>query len=853
MQKVKVLFLASNPLQQSRLALDEEVRTITAQIRSAEHRDAIELISAWAVRRDDLQQLLLQHKPHILHFSGHGTRCTPIEVAPPSTPTSGRDMVASGKGQVAQLVLMGEGGQAQPMSEAALIHLLGVLKDNLKLVVLSACHSEPIAEALAEVIPYAIGMSGAIPDEAAIAFTAAFYRGLGFGRNLQEAFDLGKNALINLQVPEDQRPGLYCRKGAVDPAKVVLVGPSSVPSRARATSADRNRVAMLEKVRTIWITGFLQQSLFHETRVLLGLSERPEAVARPMDLLVKRPDQGERPLPPGTQIVQVFDAMDQALLILGAPGSGKTTLLLELARDLLTRADDDPAQPIPVVFPLATWSESRKPLVGWLRDELNFRYDVPRAIAQEWVASDQVLPLLDGLDEVKAEHRAACVEAINAFRQSRGLLPLVITSRTADYEALAKPLRLHGAILVRPLTRDQVNAYLTDLGPAGEPVRAAIRDDPSLWDLLDSPLLLNIITVSYAGRTTASAPISGTLAERRDRLFALYVYQMLRRRAAERRYTPEQTVQWLSWLADQMANHGQTVFYLEQLQLDWLPHSQCPVARLCGRLIFGLVFGLVFGTFGALFGGLDVGLLFVLIFVLLSALGSSSEEVVCVEAVRWSWSESRHYMSSIPVSGVVSGLIGGLVSLLTGMMMFGVLVGVLVGLLMIVLLFVLIGGLTFGRIETRAIPNEGIIRSAKNALLFGLVGGLGVGPVFGMCVGLVLGTGLKPSFRLGVGPAFGLAFGLVFGLGMGLRAGGEACLKHVVLRIWLIRNGSTPWNYVRFLDNAAERLLLRKVGGGYAFIHRMLLDYFAAQYVVPSSGGARPAKPSSIKDEWQTA
>src|SRR5262249_14992654 len=262
-----------------------------------------------------------------------------------------------------------------------LIHLLGVLKDNLQLVFLSACHTESIAKSLAEVIPYTIGMSGAIADDAAIAFAAAFYRALGFGRNLQEAFDLGKNTLMNLQVPEDHRPRLYSRKGAVDRAQVVLVGPSRAPLGARAAGGDRKRAAMIEKVGAIWITGFLQQSLFQETRILLGLSERPEAVARPLDLLVRRPDQGERSLPSGTQIVQVVDAMDPALLILGAPGSGKTTLLLELARDLLDRAGDDPAHPIPVVFPLATWSESRKPLVGWLRDELNFRYNVPRAIA----------------------------------------------------------------------------------------------------------------------------------------------------------------------------------------------------------------------------------------------------------------------------------------------------------------------------------------------------------------------------------------------------------------------------------------------------------------------------------------
>ena len=360
------------------------------------------------------------------------------------------------------------------------------------------------------------------------------------------------------------------KHGKVDATKLALEG----RTRRAVEQANRNSAAMIEKVRTIWITGFLQKALFNDVRIDLGLNERPDAVARPMDLLVKRPDEGEWPLPSGTQVVEVFDAMDQALLILGAPGSGKTTLLLELARDLLDRANNDPSHPIPVVFPLSTWSESRKPLVEWLQDELNLRYDVPRMVATEWVESSQVLPLLDGLDEIKVEHRAACAEAINVFRRSNGFLPLVVTSRTADYEAVAEPLRLHGAILVQTLIGEQVNAYLTNLGPAGEPVRGAIREDPSLWELLDSPLLLNIVTVAYGQRTEARPPVSTNVAKRRDHLFGLYVDRVLRRRAAERRYAPEQTAHWLSWLATQMANHGQTVFYLEQLQLDWLPKQQ---------------------------------------------------------------------------------------------------------------------------------------------------------------------------------------------------------------------------------------------------------------------------------------
>ena len=44
----------------------------------------------------------------------------------------------------------------------------------------------------------------------------------------------------------------------------------------------------------------------------------------------------------------------------------------------------------------------------------------------------------------------------------------------------------------------------------------------------------------------------------------------------------------------------------------------------------------------------------------------------------------------------------------------------------------------------------------------------------------------------------------------------------------LRRAGCVPKGYVAFLDYAADCILLRKVGGGYIFVHRLLLDYFAA-------------------------
>jgi len=72
-QRLKILFLAANPEDTARLRLDEEFRSIDEALRKAEFRDQFEIVLHWAVRVDDLQECLLRHKPHLVHFSGHGS------------------------------------------------------------------------------------------------------------------------------------------------------------------------------------------------------------------------------------------------------------------------------------------------------------------------------------------------------------------------------------------------------------------------------------------------------------------------------------------------------------------------------------------------------------------------------------------------------------------------------------------------------------------------------------------------------------------------------------------------------------------------------------------------------------
>jgi predicted NACHT family NTPase len=329
---------------------------------------------------------------------------------------------------------------------------------------------------------------------------------------------------------------------------------------------------MIEKVRSFWVTGVLEKSLNNEVRLSLGLQEQPDAVRNPLALIIHEPRHASRQLPRSTQISTVFDDFGRALLILGAPGAGKTTMLLELLRDLLDQAEKDERAAIPVMFNLSSWAGKRKPLADWLIDEMHDRYDVPQEISQAWMNEEQIIPLLDGLDEVAAEHRAACIDAVNAFRDQHGLVPLAVCSRMADYEALAKQLRLPGAVVIQPLTPEQVDEYLSRAGQSLQGVRAALRSDPALWELLETPLMLSIVALAYQGRPMSDVLVlvTGGVEARRARLFATYTDAMFERRGQTRSYTRQETLRWLAWLAQSLIRHNQTVYYLEWMQPSWL-------------------------------------------------------------------------------------------------------------------------------------------------------------------------------------------------------------------------------------------------------------------------------------------
>lgn len=198
-EKIRILFVAANPADMTQSNLEEEIRLIKKKIRASEHRDALDVRSEWAVRPDDLQQYLLEFEPHVVHFSGHGS------------PTK-------------ELNFLDENGNSKPAPIPLIGKLFKVLKKSLRLVVLNACFSKAQAREIVKHIDCAIGSRLTIDDDAAIAFAASFYRGIGFGKSIQDAFELGVTSMGFVQGARGNEPELLCRKG-VDAASVFLIQP----------------------------------------------------------------------------------------------------------------------------------------------------------------------------------------------------------------------------------------------------------------------------------------------------------------------------------------------------------------------------------------------------------------------------------------------------------------------------------------------------------------------------------------------------------------------------------------------------------------------------------------------------
>ena len=169
------------------------------------------------------------------------------------------------------------------------------------------------------------------------------------------------------QISVDQQVG-QVQGGEVTGVKIgQVIGNVFVGTDEEAQALQRRNLrTLLDKVKRFWMEGVLDAAVRGATLIELEKRIEPGAVEHPLAAVAGVTLPAGPDLPLEIPIAGAFDAMDHALLIMDGTGSGKTTALLELARDAVTRAEQDPTAPVPVVFNLSSWPWCSSPSrIGW--------------------------------------------------------------------------------------------------------------------------------------------------------------------------------------------------------------------------------------------------------------------------------------------------------------------------------------------------------------------------------------------------------------------------------------------------------------------------------------------------------
>jgi len=185
-EKIRILILSANPPDTKWIGVDREAREVYEKLNRGPHKDSFELFLHTAVRAADLQQLLMEYEPHIVHFSGHSSLAKKI-------------------------IFEGSSGRAKQIKPQALTNVFRLYNKHVRIVVLNACLTDEQAAALSQVIDYTIGYDRLIGDQPAINFAGAFYLAVSYGKTVRDAFESAKVQLEIMGGPHSKGVQFFSR------------------------------------------------------------------------------------------------------------------------------------------------------------------------------------------------------------------------------------------------------------------------------------------------------------------------------------------------------------------------------------------------------------------------------------------------------------------------------------------------------------------------------------------------------------------------------------------------------------------------------------------------------------------
>lgn len=456
----KILLLATDQLGLLYTHFGDEIRDIQNKIKASPLRDLFEPIPVPTVKIADLIELLMAYKPVILHFSGHGT------------PSEG--------------ILLGDEDQEEgwkPVRAKELADIVGILKDNLRIVFLNVCYTKRHAEAVIKAVDYVIAMKAKIDDEAARVFAASFYQYLAYGRSVKEAFELAKKQLRLKGLGGHKVPMLLVGEG-VDATRSFV---EQQDDRLRA-STEVKPDAVLRRLGDQFITQLRIAGHFQD--------EEPSQHAIYLDhnLYVHRVMTETAILRHAERFAESPTLKGKWLSIIGDAGHGKSSLLWYLYNSLKSEGR---LRVAPFLAQLeGHWSKIEETALKLLR---------PPGDARQLVVIIDTLDILVGLDD------PSLGATLNSLR-SAGCL-LITSSRRQEAERLFRLTPSDVQVELKrynDLEAGQAIQNYIDLAYPESGIRQKQRQFDKIWGLVEQqrdareidlePLILRMLFEAYVPR-----------------------------------------------------------------------------------------------------------------------------------------------------------------------------------------------------------------------------------------------------------------------------------------------------------------------------------------------------------------
>ena len=600
MQK-KILVLVSNPKGTSNLNLLPEIRDLQEALQRSQHRECFTVEWRVAKHQTDLRRYILDIKPQIIHFCGHGTD--------------------------QGLVLEDDTGTAKVVTNEVLSDLLRTFADRIECVLLNACDSENLADALAQHINYVIGMNQEVYDDAAIAFAEGFYDTLGAGEFYERAFEIGKNAVLGKASSRgvSRKVTVEGKEGSPFKAQnqehlipVLKINPNPTIIKPLWLSPEVEQDAVRQLLGAIE-SGFNTIKLFHADEPIVlkdqyipvqvtlerryqhtvettgGYAESEAELKRIYALKGSNEDEVKEEIK-RQQIAWEEARRQQArIVVLADPGMGKSTLLRKEVWTTVQQAykDLDDVKPLknitlPLLIRLSTLAdemaampteEAILKIIQERHSNLLKNHKNAEVVAflngflKEQLLGGKALLLLDALDEVPDGKRNKLLEKLDEFAKAYPTCPIVGTSRIVGYGGRL----VDGAkdMEIVPFNQKQTeqyietwfrNAPLKDESVSARGLIQALRERPQIAGLAQNPLLLSLICSLYQRDRL-------TLPTRRGQIYEQSVMCMLGEWNQTRLdYNDDRTtakIRLLEALAYHFTCEGQEVFDYEDLY-DWL-------------------------------------------------------------------------------------------------------------------------------------------------------------------------------------------------------------------------------------------------------------------------------------------